>query len=70
MSGTTIHGVRVTAREADVWRGVAKGQVAKTIATAYGISDATVKWHTGQLMKKAGVTNRVQLALKFHGIEF
>lgn len=54
--------VDVSPREHDVLMLVAAGSRNKAIAKQLGISDNTVKFHVSNLLHKAGVTNRSELA--------
>jgi DNA-binding CsgD family transcriptional regulator len=54
--------VTLSARELDVMRLVASGTRNRAIAEALGISDNTVKFHVSNLLRKAGVKNRAELA--------
>jgi DNA-binding NarL/FixJ family response regulator len=53
-------GSPLTAREHEVLRLIAEGRAAKQIALALGISERTVKFHTGSLFRKLGADNRAQ----------
>jgi DNA-binding NarL/FixJ family response regulator len=55
---------RVTAREWDVGRLVARGLTNGEIADALFVSPTTVKTHLSSLFAKLHVTNRVQLAIR------
>jgi DNA-binding NarL/FixJ family response regulator len=50
----------LTAREREVLRLIAEGLPGKQIATALGISERTVKFHTASLIRKLGADNRAQ----------
>jgi DNA-binding NarL/FixJ family response regulator len=54
---------RLTRRERDVLKLIARGQSNKRIALELGISQKTVKTHVGHLLAKLGVTDRTQAAL-------
>lgn len=54
--------VQLSARERDVLRLVASGARNRAIAAQLGISDNTVKFHVSNLLRKAGATNRAELA--------
>ncbi len=56
----------LTDREAEVARGVGKGQTNAEIAAELFMSIATVKAHVGRALTKIGADNRVQLALLVH----
>lgn len=55
--------VSLTARQEDVLGLLRGGRSNKEIALGLGLSEATVKVHVRQLMKKLGVSNRTQVAL-------
>ena len=62
-----LHGTdRLSAREQDVLQHVARGFSNKAIARALHISDATVKAHVTNIMRKLGVSSRVQVAIVAH----
>jgi two-component system, NarL family, nitrate/nitrite response regulator NarL len=50
-------------RELDILRGIARGQGNKAIARSLGIAEATVKIHVQHILRKLGVTSRVQAAV-------
>jgi len=54
--------VPLSARELDVMRLVVSGARNRAIAETLGISDNTVKFHVSNLLRKAGVKNRAELA--------
>ena len=51
----------LTAREYDVFNGVAEGKMNKVIGHELGISERTVEVHRSQVMKKLGVKTLAQL---------
>jgi DNA-binding NarL/FixJ family response regulator len=53
----------LTEREKAVLEMLAKGASNRTIATALGINDITVRVHLRSILHKLGVTNRTQAAL-------
>ncbi|MBC8412635.1 MAG: response regulator transcription factor [Nitrospira sp.] len=55
--------VRFTSRENEVLQLICKGYRNKEIAQQLGIEEQTVKSHCNRLYKKAGVSDRLQLAL-------
>ncbi|GAB3762075.1 response regulator [Ramlibacter monticola] len=57
---------RLSAREQDVLQHVARGFSNKAIGRALHISDATVKAHLTNIMRKLGVSSRVQVAIVAH----
>lgn len=58
-----VRGGEFTARELEVAGLIAEGQSNKEISAALGISEATVKKHVGQLMRKLGLADRLQVGL-------
>lgn len=50
----------LTVREREVLRLIAEGRPAKQIAQVLGISERTVKFHTGSVLRKLGADNRAQ----------
>jgi DNA-binding NarL/FixJ family response regulator len=52
--------VRITARELEVLRLVARGRQNKEIARDLAVTERTVKFHLSSLMRKLGVSNRVE----------
>jgi DNA-binding NarL/FixJ family response regulator len=56
--------LRLTDREIEVLTWVARGKSSSDIATILGISERTVNFHLDNAMRKAGVTTRVQAAVK------
>ena len=55
----------LTARESEVLTQMAKGHANKIIAHNLGISEGTARVHTKAVLKKLGVNNRTQAALRF-----
>ena len=53
----------LTQREREVMAGVTAGRMNKEIAAHIGLSEATVKLHRGQVMRKMGATSFAQLVL-------
>jgi len=53
----------LTQREREVMSSVAAGHMNKEIAAQLGLSEATVKLHRGQVMRKMGATSFAQLVL-------
>lgn len=51
-----------------VWALIAAGHSNKEIACRLFRSEHTIKVHIGTLLKKTGTSNRVQLALEWHGV--
>lgn len=58
-----------TDKEIQVWELLSTGASNKVICRSLGIGESTVKNHIGSLLVKMGVTNRVELALLWHGID-
>jgi NarL family two-component system response regulator LiaR len=56
-------GARLTEREADVLRLLAKGMANKEIARTLGVGQQTVKSHVSNILAKLGVRSRTQAAL-------
>lgn len=54
-------------RELQVWQMVSTGKSNKVIGINLNCSESTVKVHLGSLFTKLGVSNRVELALLWHG---
>ncbi|MFH1814969.1 MAG: response regulator [Pseudomonadota bacterium] len=50
-------------RETDILRGIARGDSNKQIARDLGIADTTVKIHVQHILRKLGVSSRVQVAV-------
>ncbi len=57
----------LTERERQVASAVAEGASNKEIARQLGITERTVKAHTGAIFEKLGVRDRMQLSLVVHG---
>ena len=57
----------LTERERQVALAVAAGASNKEIARQFGITERTVKAHTGAIFQKLGVRDRLQLSLLAHG---
>jgi len=58
----------LTPREREVARMAAEGESNLAIAEALGITERTVKSHLTTIFEKLAVNDRLQLALKVHGI--
>lgn len=65
---TRWDGGLLTEREHAVARRVASGQNNADIAEALGITERTVKAHLSSTFEKLGVNDRLQLALRVHGV--
>lgn len=59
---------RLSERETEVARLAAAGDSNQSIASALNITERTVKAHLSACFEKLGVNDRLQLALKVHGI--
>ena len=59
----------LTVRERDVARYVALGHSNQSIADSLGITERTVRAHISAIFEKLGVTDRLMLALRVHGID-
>ncbi len=59
----------LTVRERDVARYVAQGHSNQSIADSLGITERTVRAHISAIFEKMGVTDRLMLALRVHGID-
>ena len=59
--GTKVNGNRLTAREHEVARLVARGWTNKEVARALGVTDGTVKLHMHKILQKLGEKNRYAL---------
>jgi len=59
----------LTTREREVAQRVAQGYSNQAIADALGITERTVRAHITAAFEKLGVTDRLMLALKVHGVE-
>ncbi len=57
----------LTEREREVALAVAEGASNKEVARRLGITERTVKAHTGAIFEKLGVRDRLQLSLVVHG---
>ncbi|MBN9401292.1 MAG: helix-turn-helix transcriptional regulator, partial [Burkholderiales bacterium] len=55
--------------ERDVARYVALGHSNQSIADSLGITERTVRAHISAIFEKLGVTDRLMLALRVHGID-
>jgi DNA-binding NarL/FixJ family response regulator len=62
------HANALTERESVVARRAAVGEANGEIAMALGITERTVKAHLSSVFEKLGVSDRLQLALRVHGI--
>jgi len=60
---------RLTAREQEAARLLAKGASNKEIARQLDITERTVKAHVGAMLEKLGARDRLQLSLIINGIE-
>lgn len=55
---------RFTPKEREVMQWLSQGQSNREIANTMGIDEATVKAHLGRMLRKAEVSNRVELTLR------
>ncbi len=58
----------LTAKQRAVWERIAAGRDGKEIARDLGMAIGTVKVHTSNLFPRIGVRNRVEAALRWHGL--
>lgn len=58
---------KLTGRECEVARAVAKGASNKEIARHLGITERTIKAHLAAIFEKLGVRDRLRLALRVNG---
>ena len=56
----------LTAREAEIARGLARGTSRTALAEHLGISSHTVVEYTRRIYRKLGVSNRAQLSARIH----
>lgn len=68
MTVTTDWTTGLTAREQEVAHYVALGHGNQSIAQSMGISERTVRAHLSAIFEKLGVTDRLSLALRVHGV--
>lgn len=66
--GSTDWSVLLTPREVEIAKLAAKGESNQQIADICGISERTVKAHLSAIFEKLQISDRLQLALKVHGI--
>lgn len=59
----------LTSREKEVAERAAKGESNQEIADVLGISERTVRAHVSAVFEKLGVSDRLKLALKVHGVD-
>ncbi|OYW33346.1 MAG: DNA-binding response regulator [Methyloversatilis sp. 12-65-5] len=59
---TAVNGA-LSPRETDILRGIARGDSNKQIARDLGIAETTVKIHVQHILRKLGVSSRVQVAV-------
>jgi DNA-binding NarL/FixJ family response regulator len=62
-------GASLTEREREVAQRAALGEANADIAAALSITERTVKSHLSSVFEKLGVSDRLQLALRVHGIK-
>ena len=63
----TKSGEELSPAELQVYQLVASALPNKEIAALLKVQEGTIKHHVGMILRKKGMTNRVQLALAFHG---
>ena len=56
-------GARLTVREREIVRGLARGESNKQIARDLGVAESTVKIHVQNILKKLNLASRVQVAV-------
>jgi DNA-binding NarL/FixJ family response regulator len=56
----------LTRREFEILRYMAEGQTNGAIASRLVLSEGTVKTHVRNILRKLGVTNRVEAVARFH----
>ncbi len=56
----------LTAREADVLRGLAAGKTNAQIAASLVVTEGTTKTHVKHILRKLGATNRTEAVAKYH----
>lgn len=66
---TQVWASGLTVRERDVARYVALGHGNASIAQALGVSERTVRAHLTAIFEKLAVSDRLQLALRVHGVQ-
>jgi DNA-binding CsgD family transcriptional regulator len=59
----------LTKREREIAEQLAAGYSVGNVATAFGISPGTVRNHTKRIYRKLGVSTRVELAIRVHGLQ-
>lgn len=63
VSGTRVSAEKLTSRELDVLKQIAKGNDNKTIATNLVVSEKTVKTHVSNILGKLHLDDRTQVAI-------
>jgi DNA-binding CsgD family transcriptional regulator len=56
----------LTAREAEVLRGLAAGKTNAQIAVSLVVAEGTIKTHVKHILRKLGATNRTEAVAKYH----
>ena len=56
----------LTAREADVLRGLAAGKTNAQIAVSLVVTEGTIKTHVKHILRKLGATNRTEAVARYH----
>ncbi|CBJ40639.1 Nitrate/nitrite response regulator in two-component regulatory system with NarX, regulates anaerobic respiration and fermentation (LuxR/UhpA familiy) (plasmid) [Ralstonia solanacearum CMR15] len=62
-AAASVSADRLTPRERDIVRGLARGESNKEIARALDVAESTVKIHVQNILKKLNLTSRVQVAV-------
>lgn len=60
---SAIQWTSLSPRELDILRGIARGASNKEIAREHGIAETTVKIHVQHILRKLGLSSRVQAAV-------
>lgn len=62
-AAASVSADRLTPREREIVRGLARGESNKEIARALDVAESTVKIHVQNILKKLNLTSRVQVAV-------
>lgn len=63
LAAASVSADRLTPREREIVRGLARGESNKEIARALDVAESTVKIHVQNILKKLNLTSRVQVAV-------